>query len=254
MEREIMAPPVPGGRTFAEARRVRLGDVAPSARVRLDALARYLQDVAGDDGEDAAMPEPVTWVVRRVALDLHRPPRFGEELELVTFCSGTGRRWAERRTTVTTRSLGEVLVEAAALWVCVDRANGRPVPLPASFEASYGSAAAGRRAGSRLHHCDPPDAPSLRRRRWPLRYSDLDVLGHVNNAASWEAVEDELAALGETRPPRWAEIEYRNSVEPGMDLELVSAPGDAGGSEVPDEWSFWLCAAGEVRTSAVIRL
>ena len=36
-------------RVVTRRRRVRLGDAAPSGTVRLDALARYLQDIADDD-------------------------------------------------------------------------------------------------------------------------------------------------------------------------------------------------------------
>ncbi len=41
------------GRTFTGTARVRLGDVTPKGRMRLDAVARYLQDVANDDAVDA---------------------------------------------------------------------------------------------------------------------------------------------------------------------------------------------------------
>ena len=46
--------PLPSaGRTFTGERIVRLGDVSPAGRLRLDAVARYLQDIATDDAVDA---------------------------------------------------------------------------------------------------------------------------------------------------------------------------------------------------------
>ena len=60
-----------------------------------------------------------------------------------------------------------------------------------------------RRGRRRAHGAGPPPAPrsaGRRRRRsapWPLRFTDFDVLGHMNNAAYWAAVEEELAP-----PPR----------------------------------------------------
>src|SRR6478672_9106154 len=91
--------PVPvRGRRFVGHRTVRLADASPAGRLRLDAVARHLQDVADDDARDAGLGQDGTWVVRRTVVEVHRAPVFREALELTTFCSGVGSRWAERRT------------------------------------------------------------------------------------------------------------------------------------------------------------
>src|SRR5215217_7895312 len=55
--------PVPErGRTFTASRLTRLGDVSPGGRLRFDAIARYLQDVANDDAVDAALEGAMAWV------------------------------------------------------------------------------------------------------------------------------------------------------------------------------------------------
>src|SRR5205085_7359397 len=97
---ELVAPPA-GGRVFRESRRAALGDCAPSGRMRLDAIARWLQDVAFNDVDDAGVADHAVWVVRRARLRIARFPRLGERAELGTFCSGVGRAWAERRTSIT---------------------------------------------------------------------------------------------------------------------------------------------------------
>ena len=149
--------PVPAsGRIYRAERQVRLGDVRPSGRLRLDALSRYLQDIANDDAMDAGLPNAMGWVVRRVVLELEpRLPSFRDKVELVTFCGGTGSRWAERRTDVCVD--GEALARAAALWVHVDPVRRRPVPLPPEFLELYGEAAAGRSVAARLRHDPPPE-------------------------------------------------------------------------------------------------
>src|SRR5438309_1981862 len=135
--------PVPdGGRVFSHARRPGLADCAPSGRARLDALARWLQDVAYADVEDAGVAESAVWVVRRARVRVGRFPRFGERLRLATFCSGLGRMWAERRTTVTREPDGEAEVEAVALWVHLDPASQRPTTLSEAEIAAYGTGAA----------------------------------------------------------------------------------------------------------------
>src|SRR5205823_5502115 len=120
----VLIPRPTSGRTFSGTARVRLGDVTPKGRVRLDAVARYLQDVANDDAVDAIGEDAASWVVRRTQMQVDRFPVFREDLRLTTWASGTGGRWAERRTSVEGHRGGSI--EAAALWVHVDAATGRP--------------------------------------------------------------------------------------------------------------------------------
>ena len=236
----------PGSRSVTRTRSVRLGDVAASGRVRLDALARYLQDVAADDGDEVGVGGAGAWVLRRGALRFDELPRFRETVELTTFCSGAGPRWAERRTTV--RVAGRIAVESAAVWVHVDAA-GRPTALEPWFYEHYGMAARDRRVSARLHLPAPP--PEAQRVAWPLRTADLDVLGHVNNAIAWAAVEDELARrapLGDGSAPRLvgATIEYRAAIDPDDAPELVS-------DGASDRLRCWLACGNDVRMAAVVR-
>lgn len=198
-------------RTFPGQRRVRLGDVNGHGRVRLDAVARYLQDIATDDAADAGMADG--WVLRRLVLRIERFPEFREVVDLVTWCSGVAASAAERRTTFAVGSA--VVVDAVALWVFVGP-DGRPARLDRARFAAVGIPT-DRRIGTRLHHDDgpTPDAPGTRRRPWPLRVADLDVLRHVNNAVSCAAIEDVLVAEGVAeRPPPWTvEVEYRAPID-----------------------------------------
>jgi acyl-ACP thioesterase len=205
-------PPVPQrGRVFAGTARGRLGDVTPSGRVRLDALARWVQDVAYDDVADAGLAEAGSWVVRRTRLLVRRFPRFDEPVTLETFCSGIGPRWAQRRTSI--RGDGGADVEADALWIFLDWETLLPARFDDRFHDVYGEAAAGRRAArARARHPPPPD--SAPRFDWRFRASDTDLADHVNNAAYWEVLEERLAS-DEEPASLDAEIEYRDPGQPG---------------------------------------
>jgi acyl-ACP thioesterase len=243
---EFVAPP-DRGRVFSSERRVHLGDVDASARLRLPAVARYLQDVATDDADDARLPEKKgVWVLRSVEVELTSRPRYHDRLGLTTFCSGSGPRWAERRTTIT--GARGPIAEAAALWVFVDRERGRPVPLDEDFFAIYGEAARDRKVRVRLHHERPP--AGIESRPWPLRTSDFDVLDHVNNARSLEAVEDELDRRLPGLVPATMSVEYRGTLERGDAVEVASEVGTLadGGQEL----AAWLLVDDEVRMSARI--
>jgi len=226
-------------RVVTRRRRVRLGDAAPSGTVRLDALARYLQDIADDDVEEAGVPG--LWVIRRLTMDFGELPCFRDALELSTFCSGIGPRWAERRTTVRIEDAPEharAAVEAVALWVHIDE-QGKPSPLDRSFIECYGADAAARVVRTRLHHPAVRDAAD--REPWAFRVSDLDVLGHVNNAAMWSPAEEHLSAEGVVALTG-AEIEYRAPIgsEEAVTLHSLCEPGTL--------WC-WLTVDGTTRAS-----
>jgi acyl-ACP thioesterase len=215
------------GRVFTVCQQVRNTDVTPSGRLRFDALARYLQLAAEDDLKDAGWDEPYGWLLRKIRVTVREFPRLGGRVELHTFCSGTGPRWAERTTTVT--GPGGELVQSTAVWAAVSRADGRPLPLGPEFHRIYGAAAQGRTASVRLSLPRPPDTPEAR--AWPVRASDLDPAGHVNNAIHWAAVEDVLAGLDWL--PGVAELEYHR------EILLGCAPVLATVSE-PEQVLIWL--------------
>jgi acyl-ACP thioesterase len=224
------------GRRFSHSRRVRLADTAPDGGLRVDGLARYLQDVATDDWADAGFDPAEVWVVRRTAIRVAeggRWPRLGERVHLVTWCGGTGGAWAERRTDL--EGDGGILVETVALWVPLD-AGGRPMRLGPRFHEVYGQAGGGRRISPRVPVPPLPDGGSDS--AWEVRYADLDIVGHVNNAAAWAAVAE--AAGG---PVRAAVVAHHRPVGRGEEVRLRRMPEEGG-------VGAWLHVDGEVRLSA----
>jgi acyl-ACP thioesterase len=210
--------PAPGrGRVFEGDARAGLADCAPSGRIRLDALARWLQDVAYADVEDAGVADAVVWVVRRARIKVARFPRFGERYVLRTFCSGFGRAWAERRTSISQQGSDACQVEAVSLWVHLDPATRRPSPITPREMEIYGAAAGGRRVNARLRHPPPGDADHAM--RWTFRATECDLAEHINNAAYWEPLEEELLG-GEEPETIDAEMEFRTPAQPGEKLVL----------------------------------
>jgi acyl-ACP thioesterase len=180
-------------------------------------------------------------VARRTVVWSPAWPRLGDRLAVTTFCSGLGSRWGERRSSL--RTDGEdARVEVASLWVYLGEDGARPSRLPSWFTETYGEAADGRTVAARLTHPSPP--PTATTRPWPLRATDLDVLHHVNNAATWQAVEDEAARRGVV--PTRAELEYGAAVEPDDEVALRSSDEGDGG------FRLWLMVAGAVRASALV--
>ena len=230
-------PDPPQGRVFTTTRQVRSTDVLPAGRLRLDALARHLQQAAEDDVSDAGWDGSYLWLLRRIALAIRGYPAHRERISLRTYCSATGPRWAER-TTVVSGAAGD-LIQSTAIWVAVSAADGRPVPLGESFQRVYGPSTEGRQVSARLSHPGVPD--SATGRPWPLRTADFDPAGHVNNSIHWAAVEDELTRLD--WQPGHAELEYQRPILPGTEPELMI-------SQEPAELRAWLRAGPQRLASA----
>jgi acyl-ACP thioesterase len=195
-----------------------IADADGRGRCRLDAMARWLQDVAYADVVDAGFEGRGAWIVRRLRIRVEAFPRFGEDLELRTFCSGIGRFSAERRTSIR----GErAAVETVALWVCLDPERERPMRFPPEFISTYEQSAGGREANVRRRHSGPPD--DAQRSGWLFRASEMDPAGHINNSHYWAPLEEELAA-GPEPADFDAEIEFRDPAMPGEVSVLRSGP------------------------------
>jgi acyl-ACP thioesterase len=194
-----------------------------TGRLRLDAIARFLQDAATDDVEETGWGAPEhLWVLRSVRIDVLAPVVGVGAVDVVTWGSSfsalaAGRRWS-------LAGDGGGTIEVDSTWIHLGP-DARPARIGAGFEG-YAEAASGRVASTKLTLAPPRDSGS--RTAWPLRATDVDLMGHVNNAAYWATVEHRLAVLGhELARPLRGRLDYRHPIDLGEKVELVE---DAHGS------------------------
>jgi acyl-ACP thioesterase len=215
--------PIPAsGRTFASRRRVRLSDMDVRGRLRLDAVARYLQDIAIDDVQETGwgLPEHL-WFIRSIRIDVVSPFLEDRDVELVTWCSGIAAIAAGRRWSVSGDRGGRIEVDS--VWIHLG-----PDERPARLEGFdvYAEATGGRRVSTRLELPDPP-ADGVRS-PWPLRVTDVDLHGHVNNAAYCQAVEEQLARSGSSSSePLRALLDYRQPIDVDDEVSIVEWADEA---------------------------
>lgn len=233
--------PVPKqGRLFTANARVRLGDVLPSGRLRLDALVRHTQEISNDDTNDAGLEDGLAWIARSTTLELHHPAELDEQLEFLTFCGGIGPRWAERRLSVTGSAGAHY--EVATMWVSVDPTTGRPRKVSPQFHQLYAAAAGDRKVSARLTVPTEPQGPEW---SWPSRTSDFDTFGHMNNAVYWSTVEEALVRQGSHASS--ITVEYHAGIAPETEVSYrlyTEADGDQ---------LMWWLADGAVAAAARIR-
>ena len=230
---ELLVPSPSSGRVFGSSRRIRLSDRAEDGRLRLDSVARYLQEIAMDDVDETGWDAPEhLWVMRHIVIDVVAPSVDDDRVELTTWCSGTAAVAAGRRMSLAGDRGGRV--ELDSVWVHLGP-DARPARL-VDFGA-YAEAADGRVVSTKLEL--PVPLEGARRRQWTLRLTDIDLLGHVNNAVYWHAVEELLSDHGpDPRRPLRARLEHRHAIDLDDDVELMA--------DSSDEWLAVAFAVGGV--------
>ncbi|GAB2934000.1 acyl-[acyl-carrier-protein] thioesterase [Rhodococcus aerolatus] len=246
----VLAPLPQAGRVFTRHRRVRASDVDPARRLRLDGTARFLQDIAFDDLNDAGFgQEHAFWLLRRSVVRVLRPAVFDEDVRLRSWCSGYASRWCTKRVTID--GGGGALLETEGFWVNVDPATGMPAPLSEDFFARFHLPAADHALRWRRMLAPPaaPDGPgTLRGEPFPMRHTDFDWFDHVNNAAYWHVVEEVLreadAAL--VAGQHEAVLEYNAAIGRGEAVEVLTR-------REPGVLHLWFLVDGRVRAAARVR-
>jgi acyl-ACP thioesterase len=189
-----------------------------SGRLRLDSVARYLQDAATDDVEETGWGAPEhLWVLRSIRIDALQPLLEDRTVDLATWGSGYSALAAGRRWSLVGDRGGSIEVDS--VWIHLG-----PDARPARIEefGTYAESAAGRVVSTRLELPEPPR--NGRREPWPLRMSDIDLLGHMNNAAYWQAVEQTMLRAGPNpRRPLRAQLDYRHAIDLEDELELLES-------------------------------
>ena len=101
---------------------------------------------------------------------------------------------AERRTDIVNQTEPHperADVEAVSVWVHLDVGHWRPTPLTAAEIDTYGGMPQ-RKVSARLRHpgLESTDGGT----KWIFRATECDIADHVNNAAYWQPLEEELLA------------------------------------------------------------
>lgn len=222
----------PAGRTFAADYRVRFDEAGPDGLMRTSTLLRYAQDVAWRHSEERGFDRAwyadrgLGWVVRSLSLDVLGSIGVGEILRLSTRVIGHRRIWARRlaeaRRVRDGVSSPEPVARVITDWVILD-GRGRPVRIPTDFGLDFASP----EVRDEIQHVEAPAGEPTASFRIRVRPHDLDPVGHVNNAAYLDWLEEALLAASgpaaeswSAAVPRSAALEYLASAGPGDSVEV----------------------------------
>ena len=162
-------------------------------RLKSSHLLNFLQEVAGDHSailgtdREKLMQQNLFWAVIRHRVQITRLPGSGEKITVQTWPMPTTRT-AYPRSTVAYDEAGNECFRGISLWVLMD-AESRAMVLP----GKSGVTVSGMLTGSELA---APGSMALQTAGQTMtrtvRYTDLDINGHMNNCRYLDWVEDTL--------------------------------------------------------------
>lgn len=202
---------------------------------------RYMQEAAFDASAAAGYGQRryVTmgklWLIRETDVEFIRPLRFGDTVRVKTWVGDFRRVQSRRMYELRIEATNELAARAHTDWAFLDRTTLRPAAIPEELIAAFFPEGAPAEAFPRRRFPDapppPPGAFTLRRR---VEWRDLDAVGHVNNAAYADFVENiahqaaaacgwpatTMAAAGFDLATRQISIDYRHPALPEDELEI----------------------------------
>ncbi len=215
--------------TYSQKFRIASFDVSPEGRARLTSLAHYFQETAyhhanllGLGYHDLERSGQV-WVLARMKIEVVSMPEWNQEIVVETWPRGTDKLFALRDYLVKDLS-DTTLASGATSWLVLNRENHRPVRF--SFDAlNIPVRNKGVFPGNPEKLVTPVHWLPLGKHR--VLYSDLDVVGHVNNVKYIEWSLDALIAKNSYPGKiKTLEINYMKESSSNDTIELQVAEPD----------------------------
>ncbi len=129
-------------------------------------------------GYSHLMERQYFWVLSRLSIQMEEYPRWGDQIKVKTWLTGTGRLFALRQFSIAD-SKGKVIGTAKSAWLVLDLKGRKPQKIEPVFK--------------HIEHLfdglppaeEPPKIPvpvhPKMEKSYAVRYSDIDMHHHVNN-------------------------------------------------------------------------
>ena len=197
--------------------RVRFDEAGADGHLRSSGFLRYAQDLAWIHSESAGFGRDwygsrgLTWLVRSVELEIVDPVVYGAELSASTEVIGFRRVWARRRSEFHQPASERIAAVALTDWVLLN-SRGLPVRPPDEILAAFPTPVGGF---TPLRLELPPARTRSVGLEFTARKSEVDPMGHVNNAAYIDYIDEHLAAVGRRGDTRHVPRRYQGRVHGG---------------------------------------
>lgn len=162
------------------------------------------------------------WAIIEYELEMIRLPRFNEEITIETEASSYNNFFCYRHFWFRD-SAGQLLIEIQTTWVLMDRDSRKIERVLDEIVAPYQS--------DKISKILKPhkfvkrtDFEKISEFSYPVRFSDLDMNGHVNNAKYYDWAADTLDFdFRKQFAPAKVYIKYNHEVRYGTDITVLTA-------------------------------
>lgn len=171
-------------------------DLNPKGRARLTTMANYFQEMAYHHasqlgfGYDDMNQRKTMWVLSRMRIRINHYPVWDDKVSVETWHKGMDRLFGLRDFRVKSMD-GKALGVASSAWLILDSETRRPVrPGTGVLSQNLGTDSVFKEKLEKIPA--PEQMKELARRK--VQFSDLDIVGHVNNVKYMEWCIDALMA------------------------------------------------------------
>jgi medium-chain acyl-[acyl-carrier-protein] hydrolase len=220
--------------------RINVYETDHKGKASLTALCDYFQNSASDHYYAGVrkgghgLKDSQLWMLSRIRLAIDRYPQWHDDVTLKTWSRGNDRLFMLRDFTVSS-SAGEVLARGTSSWLIVDIST-RKIVRPDGFAGQWpyhADEAALNANADRIEGARTPDFGDP----FHVRYSDIDVNGHVNNVRYIQWVLDGYdLAFHEAYEPAFFEINFMDEVMIGQEIVLGMGKASGAGSGASAEY------------------
>jgi acyl-ACP thioesterase len=204
-------------------------EVNPSGKSRLTTLANYLQESAYHHaghlgvGYKQLAEQHRAWVLSRMRIRMISYPVWDDVLTVETWPRGIEKLFAIRDFRIT-GDIGKPVAEASTCWLMVDDTTLRPQRIPPDFiPIKTRTDAVFKEAPGKIELPDTMVPVGMRN----VVYSDLDVVGHVNNVKYIEWITDLLETEHRMRSGiKDFTINYTAEAKAGDEVEITFSKRD----------------------------
>ena len=190
--------------SFEKQYKINIFDVDSEHKCKFSTLADYLWDIVISQSdylgetEEGFVQNQCIWVLLKYDITIYEYPKFKDTITVDTKVLGTKKFYGYRQNTIK-NSEGKIIGEVISTAILIDFKKRRPMKISPEQSEIYG-------IKGELNEVPPlDDIREIENEKfikdYPIRYSDIDSNGHVNNVKYIEMAMDTL--------PRYILNEYR---------------------------------------------
>lgn len=232
------------GYVYQTGWRVGTSDIDEHMRLRLDGVARYIQEVGAEHLADAGLAEVHPhWIVLRTVIDVIKPIELPSDITFRRWCAALSTRWCSMRVQLEGSDGGRI--ETEGFWLCVNKDTLTPSRLLDECIVRFGTTTDNHRLRWRPWLTEPVqdgvDTP------FPLRRTDIDPFEHVTNTIYWNGIHEVLGQVPDLeKAPYRAVLEYRSPIKFGEPV-IIRSDRDANAVRIQ------FTVGDDVRAAALVR-